>query len=183
MLDLRSRRALSTQKREASGHAKALKLIESAFREVSERAINGHLVGRRLPELRKPFPVSFGKLASTVDSDLLENVELSPNRKAPQKDYLLQEFEDVFSRNSSDIGHTTVTQHRIDTADHPPIKQQSPDACRLLNRKRILRPGSQMDTTAQRVLLDIRHRKGSSHGNADALQEDHAQKIVVIVPE
>ncbi|GFW72432.1 hypothetical protein TNCV_3796601 [Trichonephila clavipes] len=27
------------------------------------------------------------------------------------------------SRNSSDIGHTTVTQHRIDTADHPPIKQ------------------------------------------------------------
>ncbi|GFX21614.1 hypothetical protein TNCV_1400281 [Trichonephila clavipes] len=44
-----------------------------------------------------------------------------PNRKAPQKDF--QEFEDVFSRNSSDIGHTTVTQHRIDTADHPPIKQ------------------------------------------------------------
>ncbi|GFX94268.1 retrovirus-related Pol polyprotein from transposon 412 [Trichonephila clavipes] len=28
--------------------------------------------------------------------------------------------------------------------------------------------------------FDIRHRKGSSHGNADALQEDHAQKIVVI---
>ncbi|GFY20569.1 retrovirus-related Pol polyprotein from transposon 412 [Trichonephila clavipes] len=36
---------------------------------------------------------------------------------------LFQEFEDVFSKNSSDIGHTTVTQHRIDTADHPPIKQ------------------------------------------------------------
>ncbi|GFU03435.1 retroviral aspartyl protease family protein, partial [Trichonephila clavipes] len=54
--------------------------------------------------------------------DLLENAELSPNRKAPQKK-TVQEFEDVFSRNSSDIGHTTVTQHRIDTADHPPIKQ------------------------------------------------------------
>ncbi|GFU59508.1 retrovirus-related Pol polyprotein from transposon 17.6 [Trichonephila clavipes] len=36
---------------------------------------------------------------------------------------LFQEFEDVFSRNSSNIGHTTVTQHRIDTADHPQIKQ------------------------------------------------------------
>ncbi|GFW36320.1 retrovirus-related Pol polyprotein from transposon 17.6 [Trichonephila clavipes] len=35
----------------------------------------------------------------------------------------VQEFDDVFSRNSSDICHTTVTQHRIDTADHPPIKQ------------------------------------------------------------
>ncbi|GFU79095.1 retrovirus-related Pol polyprotein from transposon 412 [Trichonephila clavipes] len=54
--------------------------------------------------------------------DLLENVELSPEQKS-SAERLFQEFEDVFSRNSSDIGHTTVTQHRIDTADHPPIKQ------------------------------------------------------------
>ncbi|GFW41023.1 retrovirus-related Pol polyprotein from transposon 17.6 [Trichonephila clavipes] len=54
--------------------------------------------------------------------DLLENAELSPEQKSSAGG-LFQEFEDVFSRNSSDIGHTTVTQHRIDTADHPPIKQ------------------------------------------------------------
>ncbi|GFU93878.1 hypothetical protein TNCV_1661021 [Trichonephila clavipes] len=54
--------------------------------------------------------------------DLLENVELSPEQKS-SAEKTVQEFEDVFSRNSSDIGHTTVTQHRIDTADHPPIKQ------------------------------------------------------------
>ncbi|GFT20428.1 hypothetical protein TNCV_4964311 [Trichonephila clavipes] len=54
--------------------------------------------------------------------DLLENAELSPEQKS-SAERLFQEFEDVFSRNSSDIGHTTVTQHRIDTADHPPIKQ------------------------------------------------------------
>ncbi|GFW99814.1 retrovirus-related Pol polyprotein from transposon 412 [Trichonephila clavipes] len=54
--------------------------------------------------------------------DLLENAELSPKQKS-SAERLFQEFEDVFSRNSSDIGHTTVTQHRIDTADHPPIKQ------------------------------------------------------------
>ncbi|GFW79593.1 retrovirus-related Pol polyprotein from transposon 412 [Trichonephila clavipes] len=54
--------------------------------------------------------------------DLLENAELSPNRKAPQKD-CSKNLKTCFSRNSSDIGHTTVTQHRIDTADHPPIKQ------------------------------------------------------------
>ncbi|GFX47571.1 retrovirus-related Pol polyprotein from transposon 412 [Trichonephila clavipes] len=53
--------------------------------------------------------------------DLLENAELSPEQKS-SAERLFQEFEDVFSRNS-DIGHTTVTQHRIDTADHPPIKQ------------------------------------------------------------
>ncbi|GFV07528.1 retrovirus-related Pol polyprotein from transposon 412 [Trichonephila clavipes] len=51
-----------------------------------------------------------------------ENAELSPEQKS-SAERLFQEFEDVFSRNSSDIGHTTVTQHRIDTADHPPIKQ------------------------------------------------------------
>ncbi|GFX41979.1 hypothetical protein TNCV_4515871 [Trichonephila clavipes] len=54
--------------------------------------------------------------------DLLENAELSPEQKS-SAERLFQEFEDVFSRNSSDIGHSTVTQHRIDTADHPPIKQ------------------------------------------------------------
>ncbi|GFT05968.1 hypothetical protein TNCV_3927031 [Trichonephila clavipes] len=54
--------------------------------------------------------------------DLLENAELAPEQKS-SAERLFQEFEDVFSRNSSDIGHTTVTQHRIDTADHPPIKQ------------------------------------------------------------
>ncbi|GFS61079.1 retrovirus-related Pol polyprotein from transposon 412 [Trichonephila clavipes] len=57
-----------------------------------------------------------------VTPDLLENAELSPEQKS-SAERLFQEFEDVFSRNSSDIGHTTVTQHRIDTADHPPIKQ------------------------------------------------------------
>ncbi|GFT14956.1 hypothetical protein TNCV_1484141 [Trichonephila clavipes] len=48
--------------------------------------------------------------------------QLTPEQKS-SAERLFQEFEDVFSRNSSDIGHTTVTQHRIDTADHPPIKQ------------------------------------------------------------
>ncbi|GFV67985.1 hypothetical protein TNCV_1872671 [Trichonephila clavipes] len=72
------------------------------------KLINGHLVGRMLPDFGKPhFPVC---QISTKSTEKLR-------RKT------VQEFEDVFSRNSSDIGHTTVTQHRIDTADHPPIKQ------------------------------------------------------------
>ncbi|GFT26236.1 retrovirus-related Pol polyprotein from transposon opus [Trichonephila clavipes] len=257
-----------------------------------------------------------------------ENVELSPPNRKSSAERLFQEFEDVFSRNSSDIGHTTVTQHRIDTADHPPIKQHprrlpfakqeevgtllremqendiiepssSPWASPIVlvqgvrtgprksvRRKELKRPENLrelrsflglctyyrkfvkgfsniarplhklteskqtfqwtkecedsflqlkealtsspiliypqpdkpfiLDTDAsnesvgavlsqgnrwpERVVaywsqvarwiqrlneyyFDIRHRKGSSHGNADALQEDHAQKIVVIVPE
>ncbi|GFT58779.1 retrovirus-related Pol polyprotein from transposon 17.6 [Trichonephila clavipes] len=63
-----------------------------------------------------------GYIGNDLTPDLLENAELSPEQKS-SAERLFQEFEDVFSRNSSDIGHTTVTQHRIDTADHPPIKQ------------------------------------------------------------
>ncbi|GFW79796.1 hypothetical protein TNCV_2590161 [Trichonephila clavipes] len=40
-----------------------------------------------------------------------------------EDDSKLNTGQNLFDRNSSDIGHTTVTQHRIDTADHPPIKQ------------------------------------------------------------
>ncbi|GFS97609.1 retrovirus-related Pol polyprotein from transposon 17.6 [Trichonephila clavipes] len=164
-------------------------------KEVSEKLINGHLVGRRLPNFGKPhfqvcqistkstdiadpfilgldflkehgFTLDFNKnelrsihekvtifkiehrtesirqvtanenitipprteiivpgyIGNDLTPDLLENAELSPEQKS-SAERLFQEFEDVFSRNSSDIGHTTVTQHRIDTADHPPIKQ------------------------------------------------------------
>ncbi|GFW31090.1 retroviral aspartyl protease family protein [Trichonephila clavipes] len=104
-------------------------LIESA-----ENKANGLLIASTLVDLsRKTIPSSNVclqkfelapiQLASTVDSDLLENAELSPRTEKLPAERLFQEFEDVFSRNSSDIGHTTVTQHRIDTADHPPIKQ------------------------------------------------------------
>ncbi|GFX63475.1 retrovirus-related Pol polyprotein from transposon 17.6 [Trichonephila clavipes] len=69
------------------------------------------------------FELALSNSPQQLTPDLLENVELSPLEQKSSAERLFQEFEDVFSRNSSDIGHTTVTQHRIDTADHPPIKQ------------------------------------------------------------
>ncbi|GFU88767.1 retrovirus-related Pol polyprotein from transposon 412 [Trichonephila clavipes] len=54
--------------------------------------------------------------------DLLENAELSPNRKAPQKD-CSKNLKTCFLETVAILAITTVTQHRIDTADHPPIKQ------------------------------------------------------------
>ncbi|GFW47603.1 retrovirus-related Pol polyprotein from transposon 412 [Trichonephila clavipes] len=157
--------------------------------------------------------------SNSIDSYLLENAELSKR--------LFQEFEDVFSRNSSDIGHTTVTQHRIDTADHPPIKQhprrlpfaKQEEVGTLLREMQenditvfesvgisiVLVPSQEIDGQERvvaywskclskperiivsskkagycesRSLLTSRHRKGSSHGNADALSR---KGIVVIV--
>ncbi|GFV82269.1 hypothetical protein TNCV_2791671 [Trichonephila clavipes] len=99
----------------------------------AENKANGLLIASTLVDLsRKTIPSSNVCLQSSslllsnspqqLTPDLLENAELSPEQKS-SAERLFQEFEDVFSRNSSDIGHTTVTQHRIDTADHPPIKQ------------------------------------------------------------
>ncbi|GFV46646.1 hypothetical protein TNCV_4561 [Trichonephila clavipes] len=99
----------------------------------AENKANGLLIASTLVDLsRKTIPSSnvclqkfelaLSNSPQQLTPDLLENAELSPEQKI-SAERLFQEFEDVFSRNSSDIGHTTVTQHRIDTADHPPIKQ------------------------------------------------------------
>ncbi|GFX50576.1 retrovirus-related Pol polyprotein from transposon opus [Trichonephila clavipes] len=97
----------------------------------AENKANGLLIASTLVDLPEKLSRNVSAKSSSLllsnspqqlTPDLLENVELSPNRKS-SAERLFQEFEDVFSRNSSDIGHTTVTQHRIGTADHPPIKQ------------------------------------------------------------
>ncbi|GFW30211.1 hypothetical protein TNCV_3067631 [Trichonephila clavipes] len=99
----------------------------------AENKANGLLIASTLVDLsRKTIPSSnvclqkfelaLSNSPQQLTPDLLENAELSPEQKKLRRK-TVQEFEDVFSRNSSDIGHTTVTQHRIDTADHPPIKQ------------------------------------------------------------
>ncbi|GFY26821.1 retrovirus-related Pol polyprotein from transposon 297 [Trichonephila clavipes] len=67
-----------------------------------------------------------GSAENKANGLLIASTLVDLSRKLSRKssaERLFQEFEDVFSRNSSNIGHTTVTQHRIDTADHPPIKQ------------------------------------------------------------
>ncbi|GFU45006.1 retrovirus-related Pol polyprotein from transposon 412 [Trichonephila clavipes] len=97
----------------------------------AENKANGLLIASTLVDLSEKlsrnlclqkFELALSNSPQQLTPDLLENAELSPEQKS-SAERLFQEFEDVFSRNSSDIGHTTVTQHRIDTADHPPIKQ------------------------------------------------------------
>ena len=52
----------------------------------------------------------------------LDTMNLSnPQRKELAS--LLDEFTDIFSSGPADLGRTGIVQHRIDTGDHPPIKQ------------------------------------------------------------
>ncbi|GBN15424.1 Retrovirus-related Pol polyprotein from transposon 297 [Araneus ventricosus] len=54
---------------------------------------------------------------------ILENLEgLNEEQRTAVKE-LLQEFQNLFSTSDSDVGSCNMTQHRINTGNHPPIKQ------------------------------------------------------------
>ncbi|GBM69541.1 Retrovirus-related Pol polyprotein from transposon 297 [Araneus ventricosus] len=54
---------------------------------------------------------------------ILENLEgLNEEQRTAVKE-LLQEFQNLFSTSDSDVGRCNMTQHRINTCNHPPINQ------------------------------------------------------------
>ncbi|GBO11904.1 Retrovirus-related Pol polyprotein from transposon 297 [Araneus ventricosus] len=54
---------------------------------------------------------------------IVENLErLNEEQRTAVKE-LLQEFQDLLSTSDSDIGRCNMTRHRINTGNHPPIKQ------------------------------------------------------------
>ncbi|GFW57511.1 retrovirus-related Pol polyprotein from transposon 412 [Trichonephila clavipes] len=54
--------------------------------------------------------------------DLLQNTDLDEKLRCAARG-LIREFQSLFSRTSEDFGRTRQTKHRIDTGEHPPIKQ------------------------------------------------------------
>ncbi|GFY07459.1 retrovirus-related Pol polyprotein from transposon 412 [Trichonephila clavipes] len=54
--------------------------------------------------------------------DLLQNTDLDEKQRCAAG-VLIREFQGLFSRTSDDFGRTRLTKHRIDTGEHPPIKQ------------------------------------------------------------
>ncbi|GFT92064.1 retrovirus-related Pol polyprotein from transposon 412 [Trichonephila clavipes] len=53
---------------------------------------------------------------------LLQNTDLDEKQRHAAGG-LIKEFQSLFSRTSEDFGRTRLTNHRIDTGEHPPIKQ------------------------------------------------------------
>ncbi|GFU29205.1 retrovirus-related Pol polyprotein from transposon 412 [Trichonephila clavipes] len=54
--------------------------------------------------------------------DLLQNTDLDEKQRCAPGG-LIKEFQILFSRTYEDFGRTRLTKHRIDTGEHPPIKQ------------------------------------------------------------
>ncbi|GBM40817.1 Retrovirus-related Pol polyprotein from transposon 412 [Araneus ventricosus] len=56
-------------------------------------------------------------------TSIFENLEgLNEEQRTAVKE-LLQEFQNLFSTSDSDVGRCNMTQHRINTGNHPPIKK------------------------------------------------------------
>ncbi|GFS65084.1 hypothetical protein TNCV_1635831 [Trichonephila clavipes] len=54
--------------------------------------------------------------------DLIQNTDLDEKQRCATRG-LIKEFQGLFSRTSENFGRTRLTKHRIDTGEHPPIKQ------------------------------------------------------------
>ena len=66
------------------------------------------------------IPTVESKDFSKFVDDMVQNLE--PEEAAAAKN-LLRQFRKVFSCGDNDLGRTSLVQHRINTGDHPPIKQ------------------------------------------------------------
>ena len=49
--------------------------------------------------------------------------DLETETQAQQLANFFHDYQDVFATSAEDLGRTNIVQHRIDTGDHPPIKQ------------------------------------------------------------
>ncbi|GBM39276.1 Transposon Ty3-I Gag-Pol polyprotein [Araneus ventricosus] len=56
-------------------------------------------------------------------SSILESLEMLNEKQRREVRKLLKEFQNLLSTCDADAGHCNMTQHRINTGDHPPIKQ------------------------------------------------------------
>ncbi|GBM39863.1 hypothetical protein AVEN_45816-1 [Araneus ventricosus] len=136
-------------------------------------------------------------LQSTLDNFQILNEE---QRTAVRK--LLNEFLNLFWTCYADVGGCNMTQHRINTGDHPLMKQYSrclplarkekaehivkemvyngiPGMTRNLSWIWMLEPEGQIARWIQRLQeydFEIQHRKGTSHGNTDALSRRPCRK-------
>ncbi|GFY21014.1 hypothetical protein TNCV_3990581 [Trichonephila clavipes] len=74
------------------------------------------------PSLRRPNLRSQDLSSEDLVKDLLQNTNLDEKQRCAAGG-LIKEFQSLFSRTSEDFGRTRLTKHRIDTGEHPHVKQ------------------------------------------------------------
>ena len=64
-----------------------------------------------------------GGCDSSLFTDLDFNIEHLKSEEKEKLGRILNTFSDVFAKPSNDLGKTSLTEHRIETGNAPPIKQ------------------------------------------------------------
>ena len=79
---------------------------------------------------------------------------------------LLDEYQDILSTSSSDLGRTTKVQHRIYTGDHPPVRQpvwRAPAAQRKQAQEELQRMVEKEVVPWASPLVLVKKKDGSLH--------------------
>lgn len=62
------------------------------------------------------------EFSNVLKNELLQSAKLNVEQIVDE-DIFIIDFKDLVSRTPEDVGRTKLTQHRIDTGHHPPLKQ------------------------------------------------------------
>ncbi|GFU94881.1 retrovirus-related Pol polyprotein from transposon 412 [Trichonephila clavipes] len=73
-------------------------------------------------DLRNTLGKKIDSVKENLVKDLLQNTDLDEKQRCAAGG-LVKEFQSLFSKTSEDFGRTRLMKHRIDTGEHPPIKQ------------------------------------------------------------
>ena len=95
----------------------------------------GHLLGTLEPIEIMPKPpnlcfLSHPNKSADVDrmNKLLKGLDIEETLEEANREklyMLIEEFQDIFALDPSELGCTKLVQHVIDTGDHPPIRQDT----------------------------------------------------------
>ena len=96
------------------GHLEPIQLISGGTETHTLAATDAKQTWKDSPEVNHRSD----ELLSQLDIE----VSLTEEEKGKLRNLVI-EFNDVFAKDPSELGHTNVVQHAIDTSTHPPIKQ------------------------------------------------------------
>jgi hypothetical protein len=85
---------------------------------ISSKAVLCEIQPVSIEEVTPDYPVSSSKLESCHVDDSL------PDAQKQQRTQPIQSYEDVFSSSDTDIGHTSIAEHKIELTDEVTFKQK-----------------------------------------------------------
>ena len=107
---------------------------------LADETVLGHIIHKKdetreehIPEQRKIIPSKIAqeiatKICNLVNQEQIDEFEIGPNLTPDQKlklTKLIQDNADIFAKDGTDLGRTSLVQHKINTKDATPLRQRA----------------------------------------------------------